>query len=277
MNNTKDPQTPILGGIKGIIFDYGGTLDTCGQHWGKKLWHAYERQHVPVSEQQFRDAYVYGERTLGRNPIIKPDYTFHRTLATKIRLEMEHLCTHGAWDASEEEFKQKHQAVLEDVYAEVVATTAHSAEVLTQLSERFPMVLVSNFYGNIECVLQEFGLRKFFPRIVESAVVGIRKPDPRIFELGVEKLRSSDVETLRSSDVEKDANSKLSSLHSPLSTLHSQEVLVVGDSFYKDILPAQKAGCHTAWFKGEGWTDETYDETVPDMVITDLADLLVIK
>ena len=272
-----EKEPPILGGIKGIIFDYGGTLDTCGQHWGKKLWHAYERQHVPVSEQQFRDAYVYGERTLGRNPIIKPDYTFHRTLATKIRLEMEHLCTHGAWDASEEEFKQKHQAVLEDVYAEVLATTAHSAEVLTQLSERFPMVLVSNFYGNIECVLQEFGLRKFFPRIVESAVVGIRKPDPRIFELGVEKLRSSDVETLRSSDVEKDANSKLSSLHSPLSTLHSQDVLVVGDSFYKDILPAQKAGCHVAWFKGEGWTDETYDETVPDMVITDLADLLVIK
>ena len=277
MNNRKDPRPSSLEGLKGIIFDYGGTLDTCGQHWGKKLWHAYERQHVPVTEQQFRDAYVYGERTLGRNPIIKPDYTFHRTLSTKIRLEMEHLCTQGAWDASEEEFKQKHQAVLEDVYAEVVATTAHSAEVLTQLSERFPMVLVSNFYGNIECVLQEFGLRKFFPRIVESAVVGIRKPDPRIFELGVEKLRNSDVETLRSSDVEKDANSKLSSLHSPLSTLHSQDVLVVGDSFYKDILPAQKAGCRTAWFKGEGWTDETYDETVPDMVITDLADLLVIK
>ena len=278
MNNNRQDNAPgMFDNLKGIIFDYGGTLDTCGQHWGKKLWHAYERQHVPVTEQQFRDAYVYGERTLGRNPIIKPDYTFHRTLATKIRLEMEHLCTHGAWDASEEEFKQKHQAVLEDVYAEVVATTAHSAEVLTQLSERFPMVLVSNFYGNIECVLQEFGLRKFFPRIVESAVVGIRKPDPRIFELGVEELRSSDVETLRSSDVEKDANSKLSSLHSPLSTLHSQEVLVVGDSFYKDILPAQKAGCRTAWFKGEGWTDETYDETIPDMVITDLADLLVIK
>lgn len=278
MNNNRQDNTPgMFDNLKGIIFDYGGTLDTCGQHWGKKLWHAYERQQVPVSEQQFRDAYVYGERTLGRNPIIKPDYTFHRTLATKIRLEMEHLCTHGAWDASEEEFKQKHQAVLEDVYAEVLTTTAHSAEVLTQLSERFPMVLVSNFYGNIECVLQEFGLRKFFPRIVESAVVGIRKPDPRIFELGVEKLRSSEVETLRSSDVEKDANSKLSSLHSSLSSLHSQEVLVVGDSFYKDILPAQKAGCRTAWFKGEGWTDETYDETVPDMVITDLADLLVIK
>ena len=277
MNNTKDPHPPILGGIKGIIFDYGGTLDTCGQHWGKKLWHAYERQHVPVSEQQFRDAYVYGERTLGRNPLIKPDYTFHRTLATKIRLEMEHLCTHGAWDASEEEFKQKHQAVLEDVYAEVLATTAHSAEVLTQLSERFPMVLVSNFYGNIECVLQEFGLRKFFPRIVESAVVGIRKPDPRIFELGVEELRKGVQREWHTTPLPPREGQGGGSVVGGSSPLTPNEVLVVGDSFYKDILPAQKAGCRTAWFKGEGWTDETYDETVPDMVITDLADLLVIK
>ena len=268
-NNRQDTRPSSLEGLKGIIFDYGGTLDTCGQHWGKKLWHAYERQHVPVTEQQFRDAYVYGERTLGRNPIIKPDYTFHRTLSTKIRLEMEHLCTHNAWDASEEEFRAKHQAVLDDLYAEVQATTAHSIGVLRELHERYPMVLVSNFYGNIECVLHEFGFDGLFLDIVESAIVGVRKPDPRIFELGVEKLRSS--------DVEKDATSKLSSLHSPLSTLLSQEVLVVGDSFYKDILPAQKAGCRTAWFKGEGWTDETYDETIPDMVITDLSDLLVIK
>ena len=238
--------------IKGIIFDYGGTLDTCGQHWGKKLWHAYERQHVPVTEQQFRDAYVYGERTLGRNPIIKPDYTFHRTLSTKIRLEMEHLCTHGAWDATEEEFRTKHQAVLDDLYAEVQATTTHSLDVLRKLHERFPMVLVSNFYGNIECVLHEFGFDGMFLDVIESAIVGVRKPDSRIFELGVEALqRSEGVKECRSVDV-----------------------LVVGDSFYKDILPAQKAGCRTAWFKGEGWTDETYDESIPDMVITDLDQLL---
>ena len=250
---------------------------------------------MPVTEQQFRDAYVYGERTLGRNPIIKPDYTFHRTLSTKIRLEMEYLCTHNAWDASEEEFRAKHQAVLDDLYAEVQATTAHSIGVLRELHERYPMVLVSNFYGNIECVLHEFGFDGLFLDIVESAIVGVRKPDPRIFELGVETffLRFTTKAPLRverrSLDVEKELstlNSKLSTtLHSPLSTtlnsklstLNSNEVLVVGDSFYKDILPAQKAGCRTAWFKGEGWTDETYDETIPDMVITDLSDLLVIK
>lgn len=237
--------------IRGIIFDYGGTLDTAGCHWGQMLWHAYQRQQVPVTEQQFRDAYVYGERTLGRNPIVKPDYTFHKTLSTKIRLEMEHLCTQSAWNATEDEFKAAHQAVLDDLYAEVQRITAHSIDVLRQLHECFPMVLVSNFYGNIHCVLHEFGFDDLFLNVVESAVVGIRKPDPRIFELGVEAFSTP--------------------------SLRPNDVLVVGDSFYKDILPAQKTGCHTAWFKGEGWTAETYDESVPDMVITDLAELLVIK
>ena len=75
--------------IKGYIFDYGATLDTAGQHWGKVLWHAYERQQVPVNEAYFREAYVYGERTLGRTSLIKPDDTFHKTLEVKLRLEFE--------------------------------------------------------------------------------------------------------------------------------------------------------------------------------------------
>ena len=77
--------------IKGYIFDYGGTLDTGGNHWGKVIWHAYERQHVPVTEQQFREAYVYAERTLGKNPIIQPDFTFRQTLEKKLQLQLEFL------------------------------------------------------------------------------------------------------------------------------------------------------------------------------------------
>jgi HAD superfamily hydrolase (TIGR01549 family) len=231
--------------LKGYIFDYGGTLDTAGCHWGKMLWHAYQRQHVDVEEQQFRDAYVYAERTLGSNPIIQSHYTFHKTLDVKIRLEMEELCTSGAWGANERLFNEKHQAVLNDLYSQVQAITGHSREVLSQLAKHYPMVLVSNFYGNIEVVLREFHLNAFFQDVVESAVIGIRKPDPRIFTEGVKRLG-----------------------------LKPEEVMVVGDSFYKDIEPALKAGCHATWFKGEGWTDKTFDETVPDKVITDLDQLL---
>ncbi len=231
--------------IKGYIFDYGGTLDTGGCHWGQMLWHAYARQQMPVTEKQFRDAYVYGERTLGSNPIIKADFTFYKTLSVKIRLEMEQLCATGVWDVDEATLCSMHAAVLKDLYERVQTTTAHSRMVLTQLHEHYPLVLVSNFYGNIAEVLKEFGLDHLFQDIVESAKVGIRKPDPRIFALGVERLG-----------------------------LKAEETVVVGDSFTKDIEPALKAGCHSVWLKGEGWTDTAYDETLPDRVITDLDELL---
>ena len=209
------------------------------------LWHAYQRQQIPVSEEQFREAYVYAERTLGRTPIIQSDYSFHKTLEVKIRIEMEYLCTSGAWQADEAEFTRGHKAVLEDVYSKVVEVTSHSREVLSQLAASYPMVLVSNFYRNISHVLEEFHLAEFFKDIVESAVVGVRKPDHRIFLLGVEALG-----------------------------LKPEECIVVGDSFYKDIEPAKKAGCQAVWFKGEGWTEQQYDETLPDKIITDLNQLL---
>jgi putative hydrolase of the HAD superfamily len=220
--------------IKGYIFDYGGTLDTGGHHWGKVIWRAYERQQVPVSEAQFREAYVHGERTLGKNPIIQPDFTFRQTLEKKLQLQLEFL--------HQEDYLSP---LLDDLYSRTQAETRKSREVLLRLKEQYPMVLVSNFYGNIQTVLGEFGLDGVFSQIIESAVVGVRKPDPRIFSLGVEALG-----------------------------LKPDEVVVVGDSIDKDIVPARQAGCHTVWFRGEGWTDDPVDESIPDRIITDLRELL---
>ena len=210
----------------GYIFDYGGTLDTGGQHWGQVLWHAYERHQVPVTEVQFREAYVYAERTLGRNPVIRPDFTFRQTLETKLRLQPEYLKV---------ENEKYWQTILDDLYERTKAITAQSREVLLQLKELgLPMVLVSNFYGNMHTVLHEFGFDGLFHKVIESAVVGIRKPDPRIFLLGVEALG-----------------------------LKPEEVTVVGDSLDKDIMPAHEAGCQTIWLRGEGWTSASHNGDCP--------------
>lgn len=230
---------------KGFIFDYGGTLDTSGCHWGKVLWKAYCKHSVPVTEDQFREAYVHAERTLGKNPIIQTDYTFYMTLNMKLRIEMEFLMESGYLDVSGKEYVSLREKILESLYNDVKNETERSREVLEKISEKRQMVLVSNFYGNIEVVLKEFHLDHLFTTVIESAVVGIRKPDPRIFTLGVKALN-----------------------------MKSDNVTVVGDSFDKDIIPAKKAGCHAIWFKGEGWTEETFDETIPDKIITDLKQLL---
>lgn len=229
---------------KEYIFDYGGTLDTAGRHWGKVLWQAYREQAVDVTENQFREAYVHAERTLGRNPIIQSDYTFRKTLDIKLRIELEYLKDSNYLFVSEKECLSLHDKMLESLYEGVIRETERSRRVLEELGSDVPKVLVSNFYGNIGIVLKEFRLDGLFRSVIESAVVGIRKPDPRIFTLGVRAL-----------------------------DMQPEEVTVVGDSFDKDIVPAKKAGCHAIWLKGEGWTEETFDETVPDKIITNLQEL----
>lgn len=229
--------------MKAYIFDYGGTLDTRGNHWGRVIWHAYERADIPVSWEQYREAYVYAERTLGRNPIVTPTWTFKKLLDVKLRLQMEYLFTKGYWTAEKKLFTTTQLSLLDDLYTQVREVTAESRQVLEQIN--MPMVLVSNFYGNINVVLQEFRMDHLFQKVIESAVVGIRKPDARIFALGIEALQ-----------------------------LKPEEVTVVGDSISKDIVPARSLGCHTVWFKGESWDDKVEDETIPDRIITHLQQLL---
>ena len=45
--------------IKGIIFDYGGTIDTNGKHWAEVLWTRYKELNIPVSKEDFKKAYVH--------------------------------------------------------------------------------------------------------------------------------------------------------------------------------------------------------------------------
>ena len=195
--------------IKGILIDFGGTIDSDGIHWFDQFRDAYALV-ADVPEPLLWDAYVHTERTLGRNPIIKPTDTFCKTLQTKIALQTEYLHLHGI-DVTAQD------TILDTCYNKVVRhISTVSKPVLEKLHAQYPMVLVTNFYGNMHTVLAEFGLDHLFKEVVESAVVGVRKPDPQIFRLGVAALG-----------------------------LQPQETLMIGDSQEKDILPAQSMGCQT--------------------------------
>ena len=96
----------------------------------------------------------------------------------------------------------------------------------------------------MESVLKDFGIDSYFRNIIESAVVKVRKPDPKIFMLGVEALG-----------------------------LMPEEVAVIGDSYTKDIVPARSIGCKTLWLKGKGWTEDE-DSRTDDCMITTLREAL---
>lgn len=233
-----------LNHVRRLLFDYGGTLDTGGRHWSYVIWDGYRAVGVPVNEEAFRAAYVAGERALARNPVILPDDTFHDLLLKKLHLEAEALVEAGEWRPSADERKKMETGVADYCYDRVREELGKSRRVLQAVQERYKPVLVTNFYGNMPTVLRDFGLDGFFSAVIESAVVGVRKPDPAIWALGLEAAGC-----------------------------RADEACAIGDSFGKDILPARSLGIRTVWFKGQQWEPRTYDETLPDAVITDLEQL----
>lgn len=272
--------------IKGIIFDYGGTLDTRGDHWSEVLWQGYEHFGIGVADdeevepgvsihkQAFRDAYVYGERALAVNPIVTPDFHFEDILREKLILELnflagKELLETGKDDAekqaklgnlgndsdasseslflslSDSEIQQIAVDMARYINSKTLELLHENKQVLEHLKQAgYPMVLVSNFYGNINQVLKDAGIDGYFQNVIESAVVGVRKPNPAIFALGVCAL-----------------------------DLPASQVLVVGDTYGKDIIPAHKLGCHTLWIKGLQWEEKKVDESIPDGIIKKLSEM----
>ena len=53
-----------LKNIQGVIFDYGGTIDTNSCHWAEVLWTKYMEHQVPVDKESFREAYVFGQKDI---------------------------------------------------------------------------------------------------------------------------------------------------------------------------------------------------------------------
>ncbi len=227
--------------IKGIIFDYGGTLDTNGVHWFHIFRQAYAQYLPQITEEQLREAYVYAERYLATHRVIEPEDDFLVMLRKKVKIQLSQLPLAEC---------QLSLAICQlSSYCDTLVRNNmnETRKVLDVLSARLPLVLVSNFYGNIHAVLRGYDIGEYFEKVIESAVVGIRKPDPQIFALGVEALG-----------------------------LPPEEVLVVGDSYDKDIVPAHALGCHTVWLKGRGWsdTDDSSDGPCADKVIEHLEEVL---
>ena len=225
-----------MNNIKGIIFDYGGTLDTNGVHWYHIFRQVYAKYLPQVTEEQLREAYVYAERYLAAHRVIEPSDDFLIMLQKKVAIQQASLSLGEEWG----------EAIASACDALVRKNMEETRKVLDTLAARYPMVLVSNFYGNIHSVLRAYGIDGYFRAVVESAVVGIRKPDPQIFALGIDALG-----------------------------LQPHEVLVAGDSYSKDIVPAHSLGCHTVWLKGKGWNaaDEPVDTSCAGHIIHNLSEV----
>ena len=138
---------------------------------------------------------------------------------------------------------QEYLGVLLDELAAQTAPMPGVVAVLTELSGRFKLAVVSN-YPEAEFVtrtLRQHGLLEFFETVVVSAAVGRMKPHPLPFEQAMQSL-----------------------------SVAPSEVLFVGDDLRSDMAGAAALGCTTAWLPRQ-LGPPTSDV---DHVLLDLAGLL---
>ena len=79
--------------------------------------------------------------------------------------------------------------------------------------------VISNSNGSVQRALEEAGLAAHLQFVIDSSVVGIAKPDPRIFELGVRAAGTT-----------------------------PEETVYVGDSYFVDVVGARRAGLGAVLF-----------------------------
>lgn len=108
------------------------------------------------------------------------------------------------------------------------SVAARSAESLARLrAAGLRLGVVSNSDGRVEQALEAAGLRDYFDVVVDSALAGVEKPDPRIFQAALDALGVA-----------------------------PGEALYVGDLFEVDILGARAAGIEAVLLAAPGGRTE---------------------
>ncbi len=127
----------------------------------------------------------------------------------------------------------------------VTSAPAHRVDAVRRLSRGYRLGLLSNFDDSRTGheIMHDTGVRDLFELVVISADVGLRKPNPRIFQRMIADIQ-----------------------------LEPQEILFVGDTARDDVLGSKRVGMYSAWINKHG-SPLPDGVPEPDFVIADLAEL----
>lgn len=221
---------------KTILFDFGGTLDLDGVHWYDQWTKAYKQCGVEWSEADFRKAYFYAEENLNAMPAV--DYTYKELLRFKTSLQFH--CNYG--NLISKELEAKSIEIADSCFNDIKENVCKTKLVLDTLVNKYDLGVVSNFYGNLNIVLKELELDKYFKTMIDSKIVNIRKPSPDIFLLAAGKMNAE-----------------------------PNESIFIGDSYKQDIIPSKAAGFKTIFLKNDLINKSEFDKA--DMIITSFSEL----
>jgi putative hydrolase of the HAD superfamily len=212
--------------INALLFDFGGTLDG-PLHWLDRFLAQYRAAGIEITRAELDPAFAQATRIGYGATKILTRFGLTDLVRFIVGHQFEYLRQGGPAKVrailDEGGAKGRHR-IVETITASFVRETTtgleHSREVIAALHGRFKLGVVSNFYGNLDRVLADARMDRFFAAIADSSRVGIFKPEPGIFEFALKEMHAAAAETA-----------------------------IIGDSLGKDCAPAMKLGLQTVWLR----------------------------
>jgi FMN phosphatase YigB (HAD superfamily) len=190
-----------------VLFDFGGTLDADGLTWKERFHRLFGAEGVAVDPARFDPAFYAADDALVGS--VPETFSLEETVGR---------VADGVGKALRPEDPAVGSRVAARFLADARTYFVSNAPILERLSRRYLLGIVSNFYGNLETVCDNAQVRRYFGVIVDSARVGLSKPDPRIFVTAAEALG-----------------------------IDPSRAVMVGDSLARDMAGARAAGMAHIW------------------------------
>lgn len=235
-----------------ILFDFGGTLDWPA-HWLDRFLAHYRAAGIELDRDILDRAFTAATGFAYRTADGMHELDLEATIRYLVRHQLATLretdgCLRGMIDTIGAE--RAETAISTPFAAESRVGLGASRAVLESLAGSYRLGVISNFYGNLDRILDEAGLLPLIAFVADSSRIGIFKPDPRIFTKTIEAMGASPA-----------------------------RALMVGDSLSKDCVPARALGMHTAWLRHRipGPDADAHSDGEADFTIGTLAELQHLK
>jgi putative hydrolase of the HAD superfamily len=241
-------ELPLLKKIKVVLFDLGNTL---------LYFNAIRSEILAASDQILADTLV----SLGYDvDVCQFKQTFSHRMASYFEqrdIDFLELTTDYILQECLDQFgikptdKDLHIALermysVSEAYWHVEADTHHTLQKLKEKGFHLGIISNAGNAGNVNRQLKKADIAHFFDKVLISAVVGIRKPDPRIFEMALAHWG-----------------------------FRPDQAIMVGDLLGADVLGAQNVGMPAVWItrRADPHKNRGFENIIPDAKIEALTEL----
>lgn len=204
-------RRPDFSECRAILFDFGGTLDSDGEHWLDRFYDLFEQAGFNLPRPQIKEAFYHADQQCCGDP---------QVVSMGLRALMKHHVglQFAAMNLTD---PMRENEIVEQFCVKTERALRRNERLLRRLRRVYRLGVVSNFYGNVATLCQEAGLADSLDVILDSVKVGVSKPDPEIFRMALRELEVA-----------------------------PSQAVVVGDSYERDIIPARQLGVKAIWLKG---------------------------